>query len=76
MPSCRFLGRDQREPQSGEKLVRFLEACQVGLTNSRAVRSIRPFVIGPKDWLPHDAPTGATASAEIYSMIETLRKTG
>ncbi len=37
---------------------------------------IRPFVIGRKNWLFSDTPKGATASAQIYSLIETAKANG
>ncbi len=37
---------------------------------------IRPFVIGRKNWLFRDTPKGATASAQIYSLIETAKANG
>ncbi|MDM9651211.1 transposase domain-containing protein, partial [Pseudomonas wenzhouensis] len=38
--------------------------------------AIRPFVIGRKNWLFSDTPKGATASAQIYSLIETAKANG
>jgi hypothetical protein len=38
--------------------------------------SIRPFIIGRKNWLFSDTPKGATASAQIYSLIETAKANG
>ena len=38
--------------------------------------AIRPFVIGRKNWLFSDTPKGATASAQIYSLIETVKANG
>ncbi|WP_223115238.1 IS66 family transposase, partial [Pseudomonas syringae] len=32
-------------------------------------RAIRPFVIGRKNWLFSDTPKGATASAQLYSVV-------
>lgn len=37
---------------------------------------IRPFVIGRKGWLFMDSPSGATASAAYYSLLETARLNG
>lgn len=47
-----------------------------GLSNNRAERSIRPFVIGRKNFLFANTPLGAQASAVIYSLIETAKETG
>jgi len=46
------------------------------LSNNRAERSIKPFVIGRKNWLFNNTPKGATASAMIYSIIETAKENG
>lgn len=43
------------------------------LSNNRAERSIKPFVIGRKNWLFSATPKGAKASSVIYSMIETAK---
>ncbi|VVN93184.1 IS66 family transposase IS684 [Pseudomonas fluorescens] len=39
--------------------------------NNTAERAIRPFVIGRKNFLLCDTPKGATASAQLYSLVET-----
>jgi transposase len=46
------------------------------LSNNRAERSIKPFVIGRKNWLFNNTPKGAAASAMIYSLIETAKENG
>ncbi|UFQ99170.1 transposase domain-containing protein [Pseudomonas wenzhouensis] len=43
---------------------------------NRAENAIRPFVIGRKNWLFSDTPKGVTASAQIYSLIETAKANG
>jgi transposase len=43
------------------------------LSNNRAERSIKPFVIGRKNWLFSATPKGAEASSIIYSIIETAK---
>ncbi len=50
------------------------EMCE--LTNNRAERSIKPFVIGKKNFLFAKSPSGAKASAIIYSMVESARLNG
>jgi len=40
----------------------------------RAERSIKPFVIGRKNWLFSNSQRGARASAIIYSIIETAEE--
>ena len=46
------------------------------LTNNRAERSIKPFVIGRKNFLFANTPKGAEASAILYSLVETAKETG
>jgi transposase len=43
------------------------------ISNNAAERSIRPFTIGRKNWLFSDTPKGASASAAIYSIVETAK---
>lgn len=57
-----------------EKLVRFLEDGRIELSNNRSERSIKPFVIGRKNWLFCNTPKGAHASATIYSIIESAKE--
>jgi transposase len=56
------------------KLIRFLEDGRIELSNNRAERSIKPFVIGRKNWLFANTPKGARASAVIYSLVETAKE--
>jgi len=44
------------------------------LSNNRAERSIKPFVIGRKNWLFANSVRGAIASATLYSIIETAKE--
>ena len=46
------------------------------LSNNRAERSIKPFVIGRKNWIFANTPKGATASSVLYSIIETAKENG
>lgn len=48
----------------------------VELSNNRAKRSIKPFVIGRKNFIFASTPLGAQASGVFYSLIETVKKTG
>lgn len=59
-----------------EKLVRFLEDGRIEIDNNRAERSIKPFVIGRKNFLFCNTPRGARASATIYSIIESAKENG
>ena len=46
------------------------------ISNNRAERSIKPFVIGRKNFLFANTTRGATASAVMYSLIETAKENG
>lgn len=43
------------------------------IDNNLAENAIRPFVIGRKAWLFSNSQRGATASANLYSLIETAK---
>jgi len=55
------------------KLIAFMKDGRLELDNNRAERSIKPFVIGRKAWLFAQSMKGATASAIIYSIVETAK---
>ena len=59
-----------------EKLTRFLDDGRIELSNNRAERCVRPFVIGRKNFLFCNTPRGAKASAVIYSIVETAKQNG
>ena len=54
----------------------FLQDGRLDIDNNRAERSIKPFVIGRKNWLFSYTPRGAQASAITYSIIETAKENG
>ena len=58
------------------KLTAFMLDGRLELSNNRAERAIKPFVIGRKNWLFADTPRGAEASATIYSLVETAKENG
>ena len=51
----------------------FLLDGRIEMTNNRAERAVKPFVIGRKNFLFADTTRGADASARCYSVIETAR---
>ena len=55
-------------------LERYLEDGRLEISNNRAERSIKPFVIGRKNWLFANTPRGAKASAILFSIIETAKE--
>jgi transposase len=59
-----------------EKLIRFMDDGRLEIDNNRAERSIKPFVIGRKAWLFSNTPSGARASAVLYSLVETAKENG
>lgn len=52
-------------------LCNFLKDGRIQLSNNLAEQSIKPFVIGRKNWLFANTPNGASSSATIYSIIQT-----
>jgi len=55
------------------KIIRFLDSPYLTPDNNAAERSIKPFVVGRKNWLFSGFPTGAKASSLFYSLIETAK---
>ena len=54
----------------------FLEKPDLPLDNNLAENSIRPYVVGRKNWLFSNSQAGARASAALYSLIETAKANG
>lgn len=57
-------------------LIRYLEDGRLELSNNCAERSIKPFVMGRKNFLFCNTPGGAQSGAVIYSLIETAKENG
>jgi transposase len=55
------------------KLIRYLDSPELTPDTNAVERAIRPFVLGRKNWLFSGSPRGATASATLYSLIETAK---
>ncbi len=55
------------------KLERYVEHGCLPINNNAAKRAIHPLVIGRKNWLFSDTPKGATAIAQLYSLVETAK---
>ena len=78
---------DHLHPESGDRLINainysngcrpfmmnYLKDGACSLSNNLSENSIRPLVVGRKNWLFCDTPAGADASMKIYSMIETAK---
>lgn len=54
----------------------FLEDGNCEISNNLAENSIRPFTVGRRNWLFSGSPKGATASAVVYSLVETAKANG
>jgi transposase len=57
-------------------LERYLLDGRLEISNNRAERTIRPFVMGRKNWLFSNTPNGARASAVYYSLIMSAKENG
>jgi transposase len=56
-----------------KRLAGYIKDGCLTIDNNMAENSIRPFVIGRKNWLFSGTPKGAEASALLYSLIETAK---
>jgi len=59
-----------------EYLARYLLDGRLEISNNRAERSIKPFIIGRKNFLFANTARGAKASAVMYSLVETAKENG
>jgi transposase len=59
-----------------KRLTAFLADGRLEIDNNRGERSIKPFVIGRKNWLFANSIRGANASAIVYSVVETAKENG
>lgn len=57
-----------------QALNHYLDDGRLEIDNNRAERSIKPFVIGRKNWLFHGNEIGARAGATLFSLIETCKE--
>lgn len=58
------------------RLIGYLADGAYPIDNNRAENAIRPFVIGRKNWLFSQSTRGASASANLYGIIETAKANG
>jgi transposase len=76
LPSS-MLGKAVYYARSQKKYIeRYLTDGRLEISNNRAERSIKPFVIGRKNWLFSNTPAGARSSAIYYSLIITAIENG
>lgn len=59
-----------------KELSRYIDDGHWPIDNNLTENAIRPFVIGRKAWLFSNSQRGATASANLYSLIETAKANG
>lgn len=52
----------------------YLQDGRLEIDNNKSERSIKPFVIGRKNWLFHGNDVGATAGSILFSLIETCKQ--
>ncbi|WP_033799322.1 IS66 family transposase, partial [Bacillus pseudomycoides] len=52
----------------------FLLDGRLEIDNNRSERSIKPFVIGRKNWMFSNTPRGARGSAIMYNVVETVKE--
>jgi len=72
-----LLGKAVHYAKSQRKyLQRYLIDIRLEISNNRVERSIKPFVIGRKNWIFANTPNGARASAIYYSLIVSARENG
>ena len=57
-------------------LTNYLKDGRLELSNNRAERSIKPFVISRKNFLFANTPKGAIGSAVVFSLIQTAIENG
>ena len=58
------------------KLIGYIESSHATPDNNLAENAIRPFCVGRRNWLFSGTPEGASASATIYSLIESAKANG
>ena len=78
---------DRQHPQSGDRIIKalnyingcrpymmtYLEDAHCSLSNNLSENSIRPVVLGRKNWLFSDTQDGANASMIVFSIVETAK---
>jgi transposase len=59
-----------------QALSRYLDDGTLAIDNNAVERSIRPLVLGRKNWLFAGSDAGGARAAAIYSLIETAKLNG
>ena len=74
LPSC-LLGKAVTYIlKQWDKLIRYLESPYLTPDNNAAENSIRPYVLGRKNFLFNKSPDGAKSSCGMYTLIETAKQ--
>ena len=68
--------RAELSEEQWTELNAYLQDGRIELSNNRAERSIKPFVISRKNFLLANTPGGARCSAILFSLIETAKENG
>ena len=58
------------------RLIVYLEDGRINVDNNLVENAIRPFAVGRKSWLFSASQAGATASANLYSLVSSARANG
>ena len=59
-----------------EKLIRYCDEGFLPIDNNYIESRIKAFVVGRKNWMFSDTPSGAHASASLYSLVESAKANG
>ena len=57
-------------------LLAFLDHGEIEISNNQVENAIRPVVVGRKNWLFCDTQAGASATATVFTLIETAKANG
>ena len=59
-----------------DKLVRYLDSPLLTPDNNLCENSVRPVVLGRKNWMQFGSPDGAESACGFYTLIETAKQNG
>ncbi len=73
IPELKFGKAKNYALNSWEHILNYIECPEIYLDNSIAERSIKPFVLGRKNWLFAGSEDGARSSCLLFSLIECAK---
>ncbi len=73
LPRCTYGDAVRYAYNQKEKVYNALLDGRLELENQKAERTVKPFVIGRKNWLFSNTPNGANVSCIDYSIVETAK---